>query len=1043
MFRTIKRYLHLWVLLSGCLLLAANLSAQPRTLTGTVRSSDNNPIIGATIMVKGTQTGTVTGVDGEFTIKASLGDTLMVSHLEMKPMQVAVGSSTSLSIVMESDTRTIDDVIVIAYGTSKKSSFTGSAATLSSDKIAARPVTDISKSLDGQVAGVLSTSGSGQPGEGASIVVRGFGSINASNNPLLVVDGMPYDGELNSINANDIESISVLKDASAGALYGARGANGVIMIQTRNKGRNEKATVTASVKTSIISRAIPAYDTVTAKEYMELMYRGCYNDLVYTEGLLPGVAVAGTSDRIASEILGSNGQYNPYNRPIAELYDANGRIVSGTALRYNESWMDEITKSTPIRQEYQASIAGSTESADYLASLSYMDEQGLLKTTDFSRYTGRINLNLRPAKWAETGFNINYSHTATDFLGADESTSSNVWRSAQLIAPIYPVYEKDADGNTVRDDKGNAVFDYGAFRPAGAQNNKNCVATLYDDNYYNYSDNVSAKTFLALKWSNFKLTTNLGLDNSNTNESTMYNRLNGDAAGMGRLTKEYARTFSYTWNQLLTYNIELGQHSVDALVGHEFYSYRLNYQNGERTGFPFNEFDDLVQGSTITQAYTASENYAIDSYLSRLNYNYADRYYLSASLRMDASSRFHKSNRWGTFWSLGANWRMSEEKFLKDVNWIDNMSLKLSYGVQGNDNVGSYYAWQSLYSLQYSNANHSGAIISSLENSDVTWESNGNLNVGLSFRVFDRFFGEVEFYNRKTTDMLLNYPKAPSLGIDGYYANVGSMVNRGVEFNLGVELIRSKELKWNLTLMGATLRNRILELTGDDSSIVSGYFINTVGQPINSFYMARSAGVDPITGTQLYYAYKKDANNQMIAGSEYITDDATVAANSKYILGSRIPSLYGSINTSLNWKNFDLSILTTYSIGGKIFDSVYQAMMEPSFVGQTYHRNALRSWTEVGQITDVPKITTNATTTANDRYMIDASYFALKNITLGYNLTPHIKHGVQNLRIYLSVDSPVVWTHLKGMNPQSSFSGTTGYTYTPTRSFTFGIDIKL
>lgn len=1024
------------------LITITGLLAQPHTISGKVSSLDNEPLIGVTVIIKGTGNGVVTDADGNYSIRATKGQTLVFSHLEMGTKEVTLANESVINVSLEPSARAIEDVIVVAYGTAKKSSFTGSAETVSAEKIASRPVTDISKSLDGQVAGVMATSGSGQPGEGASLVVRGFGSINASNNPLIVVDGMPYDGTLNSINSNDIESITVLKDASAGALYGARGANGVVLIQTKSSRASEKVNVTFNLKTSVMSRAIPAYNTMSTKEYMETMYRACYNDLVYTEGYTPGAAALKTPDKVSSELLGRNEQYNPYKKSISSLYDANGRISSSEALRYDESWMDEVTRKVPVRQEYQAGVSGATNKAEYLASVSYMDEDGLLKTTNFSRFTGRVNLTVHPTKWFDAGINVNYSHTKTDFLGADESTSSNVWRSAQLIAPIYPVYEKDDKGNTIYKN-GNKVFDYGSYRPAGAQNNKNCLATLYDDDYYNSSDNVNARTYVAFKWKWLKFTTNFGLDNSNENETTKLNRNNGDAAGMGRLTKEYARTMSYTWNQLLTYNQKFGRHSVDALVGHEFYGYRLDYKNAERTGFPFDDFDELVQGSTVTQAFTASENYFIDSYLSRVNYNFADRYYFSGSFRMDCSSRFHKKHRWGAFWSVGASWRISEEAFLKDVKWINNLVAKISYGVQGNDNVGSYYAWQSLYTLQYANANHSGAVISSLENSNVTWESNGNLNAGVSFRMFDRLFGEVEFFNRKTTNMLLEYPLAQSLGKEGYYANVGSMVNRGVDFTIGGDIIKTRDWNWTLSFMGSTLHNEILQLTGKEKQIVSNSFINREGGEINSFYMAKSAGVDPVTGSQLYYAYKKDTEGNRIAGSDYVTDDATVAANCKYVLGSRIPKMYGSISTQLRWKNLDLSILTTYSIGGKVFDMVYQAMMEPSFVGQNYHRNALRAWTSTGDVTDVPKITTNATTTTNDRYLVDASYFAIKNITLGYNITPHIKKGVENLRIYLSVDSPVIFTHLKGMDPQASFSGTTGYTYTPTRSVTIGIDLKL
>ena len=1018
--------------------------AQNLDITGTVTdATDGSPMAGVMVYDPVGGGSSLTDLDGKYNIKAGKDAILEFTFLGMKTEKVAVAGRATIDIAMKTDVNLLEDVLVVAYGTTTKESFTGSAETVSSEKLKDRPVSNVTKMLDGQVAGVMTTSGSGQPGSGSDIRIRGFGSINASSSPLLVVDGVPYDGDLSSLNSSDIETMTVLKDASSGALYGARGANGVILITTKSIKDEENININLSAKVGINSRAIPFYSTTDAKQYMEHMYTATYHDLVYTEGYLPEVAAGMTADRLNRTLLGTDGIYNIYDKDINSLFDSNGKIVPGAKMKWNENWLKEAQAKCPVRQEYQFSINGSGKNSKYLASLSYLDEDGTLKTTGFRRYTARVGADFKPYEWLDFGLNMNYSNSRSDFLGASGTEGTNVWYSAMLMAPIYPVYQKNMDGSNVMKD-GEKVFDYGSSRPAGAQNNRNSVGTLFDDDYYSLVENLGIRANLGVNWKGFSLTTNFGADSSNETQTTNFNIHNGNAAGTGRLTKENGRMFSFTWNQLLGYKKDFGEHNIDLMAGHEFYKYNYRYLIGERTGFPFEDYDELGMGATLVEGNSLSEDYAIDSYLFRANGSYADRYYVSASLRTDGSSRFKKENRWGVFWSVGASWRISQESFLKDVPWINNITLKASYGVQGNDNLGSYYAWQSLYNMTYPNANNSGAVLGSLENPDVTWEKNGNLNAGVEFRLFNRLYGTIEAFSRKTTDLLLEYPIPISLGLPGYYANIGSLMNNGCDITIGADILQTEDWYWNVSVMGSVLKNKVLALTGDGSEIITGNYLIREGEEINSFYMAKSAGVDPATGEQLYWAYKKDADGKMIAGSEYVTNDATVAASSKYLMGSRIPDLYGSVSSALKYKGFDLNLLFTYSIGGKVYDSVYSMLMEPSFIGQTYHVNALRGWTTPGQITDVPRVTTTTSTIACDRFLIDASYFAIKNIALGYTLPESLtsKAKIRSVRLFLAADSPWIFTHLKGMDPQASFSGSTSYTYTPNRTFTFGVDLK-
>lgn len=1028
-----------------CLLAATHLAnAQKISVTGQVTDSfDGSPVPGAAVLEKGGEAYAITDLDGNYTISVPADASLVFSCLGLVEKTVPVNGHARVDVALDREANALEDVLVVAYGTASKSSFTGSAETIRGEKLRDRPVADVSKMLDGQVSGVMTTSGSGQPGSGSGIMIRGFGSINASSSPLIVVDGIPYDGSLNSLNPNDIESISVLKDASAGALYGSRGANGVVIVTTKSGRGGDTVSIDFTARVGVNSMAIQPYETLDATQYMEQMYRAVYNDLVYTEGYLPKNALAQTPSRLAKTILGADNMYNIFDRNVEELFDAQGRIVPGVNQKYSSNWLDSAKARLPMRQEYLFSMSGASDVSKYLASIGYLDEKGTIKTTGFNRITARVGAEFTPYEWLEYGLNGNYSNSRSDYLGASGTEANNIWYTAMMMAPIYPVYETDQEGGTIMLD-GEPVFDYGASRPAGAQNNRNCIATLFDDDYYSINDNINLRGHLGLKFGDFKLSTSIGADVITLNSSTMYNRNNGNAAGTGRLTKENQRTQSYTWNQLLNYKKVKGDHTFDAMAGHEFYNSNAHYLVGQRTGFPFDDFDELGMGSTLAEANSVGETYSINSWLCRANYNFADKYYLSGSLRTDGSSRFIRDNRWGVFWSLGASWRISQENFLKDVSWIDNLTLKASYGVQGNDDIGSYYAWQALYDMNYPNANYSGAIIASLENKEVTWEKNGNVNVGLEFRTFNRFSGTVEWYRRTTTDMLLEYPIAISLGFPGYYANVGEMFNTGFDVTLGYDLISTQDVNWNLTLMASTVKNTVVSLTGNGEDINNGVYLIREGETVNTFYMARSAGVDPATGEQLYLAYSKDDMGNRIKGTEYVTNDPTVASGCKWLCGSRLPDVYGSLSSSLNVKGFDFSALFTYSLGGWIYDSTYRSLMEPSFVGQTYHVNSLRAWEKAGDVTDVPKITTNANTIASDRFLVDASYFSVKSVSVGYTFKLPVleRFHVRSARLYASGDNIFMLSSIRGLNPQSSFTGSTSYTYTPNRTVSLGVDLK-
>ncbi len=1031
--------------------------AQTRQITGKVTSaSDGIPIPGASISVKGTTIGTVTNVDGEFALSVPVNETLVVSFVGMKTVEVPITSQSEYNISLQNNVIGMEEVMVVAYGTAKKESFTGSAEVINNEVLQKRPVSDVSKVLEGQASGVQVTSGSGQPGEGAEIVIRGFGSLNSSNNPLYVVDGVPFDGNLNSINPGDIESMTILKDASAGALYGSRGANGVIVITTK-KGQDKELSVQLKATYGLISRAIKPYETLNTADFIEASFQGYKNNLIYAGGVHPDLAgqMAVEAMKGSNGIFGENEMYNPYDMPVSELINPEtGQVNPSANLLYESDWIGEVTNDNASRQEYQLYLNGGSDRSQIFASVAYLKTEGLLKTTDFERISGRIGAELEPRDWFKYGGNVNFSKTETNYLGAENTSSnSNVWYSVQYMTPIYPVYIQDGQGNPVLSETGEKQFDYGKTRPSGANPNWNPVATLFEDAYETTADNLSGRFHINFLGSGINgalqglsLTANVGFDYVNTNETVYWNPEFGNAASTsGLLDLLNNRSLSYTVNELLRYEKDFGKHSINVLAGHEFYKLTINEMEGAKSGFPYSGIMQLAPGSTNQTLTSFEDNYAIESLLSNLTYDFADKYYLSASFRTDGSSRFNKDYRWGQFWSVGGSWRVSEESFMNSLSFIDNLKLKASYGKQGNDNILTYYGWQSLYNLDWANANLNGALLSSLENTSIKWEENNNFNVGIEGILWNSFEFGLEYYQRRTVDMLMEKPMATSLGFDSYWANVGEMLNSGVEFNSKINLITSNNFNWNANLNLTTLKNEIVALDGETDQIVNGTLIQRVGEEINSYYLTQSAGVDITTGAQLYWVY--DMNNDGNPGAPYISADYQKALQSRKISGSRIPDFYGAFGSNfVIYKDFDLSFMTTFSVGGEIRDGVYVDLLNPTYIGTNYAANIKRAWRKPGDITDIPRIQngTGFSRPFTDSQLIDASYFAIKNITFGYTLPDNILEavGIESLRAFVAFDNVALFSHLDGLNPQHNFTGSTNYSYSPVRTSLLGIELN-
>ena len=664
------------MLLLTCLLIGIGLvNAQTSKVTGVVTSEEDGlPVVGASIMVKGTTIGTVTDLDGKFTLPnvPSSAETLVISFVGMKQQEVSV--KPHVIVVLHPDAEVLDEVMVVAYGTAKKSSFTGSASNIDNKKLELRPITNVSKGLEGQTTGLLTTSGSGQPGESSKIVIRGYGSINASQNPLYVVDGIPYDGDLSSINPADIESMTVLKDASAGALYGARGANGVVMINTK-RGKEGKTSVTWRSTVGWSSRAIPEYDMVNQKDFVQLTYEALRNGYVFTSGYNWADAEAQARADLSSTLGGE--LYNPFkNYTWDNIIDpATGQVRADATSAWNERWMDALLNNNAFRHEHQLGLNGGTEKTKYMFSLGYLNEDGILTTTGFQRYNARANVNSQVTDWFNAFVNTSLSHSVQNYSDYTGASTSNVWYSSQFVSPLFPLYVKDADGNNVLDENGNPQLDYGENGRPGSYNDYNPLGGLVDDKAEIKNDVASMRTGLTFGsdkdsygvLKGLKFAVNFGLDYRSQSSMSYLNMYHGNqAAAGGLLIKDNSRMQSYTFNQLLTWNRNFGLHGFDVMLGHEFYAYKYEYLQAGKTNL-VDGILELRPGTTLYAADSFTHNYRIESWMGRFNYDFDEKYYFSASVRRDGSSRFYKDNRWGTFWSVGGNWRISKEAFLQEV----------------------------------------------------------------------------------------------------------------------------------------------------------------------------------------------------------------------------------------------------------------------------------------------------------------------------------------------------------------------------------------
>lgn len=1026
--------------------------AQTVQITGTVTSADDGLALpGVSVIVKGTTVGSITDAKGMFTINApQSGTTLVLSFIGMKTTEVLIEGRTRIDVVMETDLLKMDEVIVVAFGTSKKSAFTGSAAQINSEKIEARPITNINRAIEGSAPGIQMTSGGGEPGSSGDVRIRGFGSINASSSPLYVVDGSPYSGSISNLNLNDVESISVLKDAATTALYGARAANGVILVTTK-KGTRDRNEVQFRASQGYSGRAIPEFDRVGPNDYMSLMWESYRNSMHYSGTYALDVAGQRASDLVPGvsgivDLL----MHNPYNLPNDQLLDpVTGALNPAAELRYKEDldWVSPIMQ-TGKRSDYNLTMSGGTNRSDYYVSLGYLKDDGFLIKTNLDRVSGRINVNAQPRDFIRTGLNLTANMSNSNYSSTGSSTGYvNPFFFTRTIGPIYPVHLHDpATGDYILDAAGEKILGYSDPRGPSAHSGRHVIAeTLWND--FLYKRNVfGARSYVDIMFlDGFKFTINGSVDVTAYNQTGFENKFVGDGAPGGRGRRTNSLTTSKSFNELLTYNKSFGKHSIEFLAGHENYDYSYSYFYSMRTGVIVDGISELINFTTTSSVTSYTDTYRTEGFLSRLNYNYDGKYFLSGSYRRDGSSRFYTDSRWGDFYSASAAWRLDQEDFIKNITFIDMLKIRSSYGEVGNDAGIGYYAYQALYNLGNNNATYPGYLQATLSNNSLLWEANRSFDVGLEFGFFNKVSGSVEYFHRISDNLLFDVPLPVSSGVLSQDQNVGTMYNSGLELALSFNIIRNNNFSWVLDVNATTLKNEITKLPQEE--IISGTKKLMVGHGIYDFWLRTWYGVDPADGAALYAA-----NNKLAAtGIRYIGADTVTTDQNNALYeyqGTAIPDVYGSIANTISYKAFTFSTLFTYQIGGQIYDGTYAALMHAGSYGAALHTDMLQRWQKPGDVTNVPRLDYAKTTpfgAASSRWLTSASFLNFKSASLSYNLPKSIlqKITISNARVYVSGENLKLWNARVGMDTQQAFSGTTSNDYSPARTITFGINVTL
>ncbi|MDR1203179.1 MAG: TonB-dependent receptor [Tannerellaceae bacterium] len=998
-----------------CLFLGIGLvTAQTRQVTGTVISADDgDPIIGASVIVKGTTIGTITDTDGSFSLSVpNAAKTLVISYVGMVAQEVAVQST--IHVRLESDVQKLGEIIVTGYGVTRKAAFTGSAQVIDANVITKSTDADPIRSLQGSVAGFQMSAETGQPGGFNKVLIRGLGSMNSGTEPLYVIDGVPMTtgrfgmrenedatvNPLSGLNTSDIESVSILKDATATSIYGARASNGVIVITTK-KGKSGKTKISFSAR-------VGTTKTPQRNDYQMLNATDWYDFI--------------------TQMLGNSGSIEKGN-----LAEAKEFITSTDGLGINvdpnadTDWYKGVTRSG-FTQDYNLDLSGGNDKTKFFVSGGYYDEKSIVIGKDFQRFSGRFNIENEINKHVSFGLNAFTSYSKMNY-GAGGGYYSDPITQAFMQLPVQPIYKADGSWNMDTDNGYNPV----------AQRSK------YGDKNISKQIKANVSPWVRVNFlKDFVFLSRYGIDFQNIKEFGLWSKLQPQGNDMNMLGEEgNSYQTLWTWTNTLNWIHTFGSHNINVLIGQEMQKAHLDEAYLAGSNYPTDLVHTVENAATPSDASTLFRNYALSSFFGNAEYDYKNTYYLSGSLRRDGSSKFGDNNKWGTFWSIGAKYRITNESFMESTtDWLTNLTVRASYGTTGNQDISTgdpnrdWYPQKGLYGFGYNYLNMPGMVPIQIVNPDLKWEQTGKFNAGIELGLFNKVSLDVDYYINRTTDMLFNVPLSMTTGYDETLQNVGEMENKGIELLIGYRPINSRNFGWDMSLNLTHNKNKIIKLS-TDQPIEETYAIREAGRPYHTFKMKEYAGVDPETGEQLWYKGEE--------GRETTTsyNDA-----GKRYLGEADPKVYGGFTNNFRIFDFDLSVQLFYSFGNKVYNNAARFDENISNPwGNTTKYVYKNMWRNPGDITDVPAPVNGATTSHSSRFLMDGSYIKLQNVQLGYNLPKKLTQPIKvdGIRVYFSGENLATWAlgdDFRGLNPEAPANGVLWWSFPISRKVMFGVNIN-
>ena len=1035
-----------------------------KTITGVVNDASGLPLPGAAVVIDGTAEGVATDFDGNYSIEAKEGDVLVFSFVGFVPQKITVGASDVINVSIQEDSSELQEVVVTAYGTQKRESIAGAVSIISADQIENATFSNAAKSLEGLVSGLRIIQSSGQPGSDPIIRIRGFGSINADNSPLIVLDGVPYSGSLSSINPQDIESTSVLKDANSTSLYGNKASNGALLITTKKGAKNRKPQISIDSRYGLTQRGVEDYNvTKSPAEYYETYHSILANSEFYRSNSNGTPLTIGEARQFASNNLIDRLNYNLYDVADTSLVDpTTGRLNSSANLLVNDRWEDALFRDNANFTSTNVNISGGAEKIDYYFSMGTEDNNGYTVQSNFNRKTARLKVNATEiADIIRLGGDVSYAKSKSQFVPLDGSTSyNNAFQWTRNIAPIYPVYQYDQDWNPIPSNISNSGFAYdmGSFQSfpngtsRGARNygqGEHPLAHIEQSVVTNETDNINTAVRAKIDLP-FDIKFEYILNYLTEIGQSTYFSKPGSSVGATSLngTLDVGRNnFSALTNQqLLTWKKEISRHSYDVLIGHETYKEKFTTLDVSKSNIIGTLSPILDNTAVYNSASNYNTRYYTDGYFSRFIYGFDSKYYINLTGRYDASSVFHPDERWGAFWSAGASWVMTNEEFLKDLTFINYAKLAANYGTSGNDRLfypGTGSRNLVAYENQYVIDENNGALtqsLLSLGGKEITWEKSSAFGINLEMRLFNSLNLGLGYFSRTSNDLLFDKPLQPSTGQNSRPENFGSMKNSGVEAEIAWTAVENEKLSIVINANISTLKNELTELPRD--SIQVGNFRRVVGRSAYDYFMVESAGVNPVNGNAIFMT--TDSNGNRVETEDY----SEAATNGRVFLDkSAVPDVTGGFGANFQYGGFNLGVQFAYQIGGYGLDNVYFGLLG---LGTEIENvpDYNQTWTVDNTSASLPRVDPLAPNQYRDSdlYLTTLGYLSLANVNFGYTFNDEIldKYNISSIRLYGIVNNAsLLYSARQGYDPRLNSLGASSGEYGANRTMSLGVNIKL